>query len=382
MSVKPSQNSNYSKYTLFPIRYKNIFQLYKTAEACFWMAEDIDITSDLRDWHTKLSSNERDYIKYILAFFAASDGIVIENVAKRFFNEIENSEGINFYAFQLAMEAIHSELYSLLIDVYINDPKEKNQLFNAIDELPVIKDKADWARRWTYSEDTPLSQRIFAFAIVEGVFFSGAFCSIYWLKDRGVMPGLSLSNDFISRDEGLHMLHACEQYRIRKDKLPLKTINNMIKDAVEVEERFIREALKFKLKGMNAELMIQYVKFVADRLLTLIDCPKLYNAENPFDFMEKISLNIKENFFEQRNGQYQRSGILSNDAIKKIHEHYYKCEEEAKLGTDKPALELLTEFAKDNNIAEEDVKRWLSERKHNFEESDSRFRKLDLSDDY
>lgn len=377
MSNNEIARPNYEKYILFPIKHDNIYKLFKTQIEAFWTVDEIDIVSDLRDWHNKLTHNEKEYIKYILAFFAASDGIVIDNIAKRFYNEIPNSEGAIFYAFQMGMEAIHSQLYSLLIDVYINKAEDKEKLFNAVTELPVIKDKADWAIRWTEDENASLAQRIFAFAIVEGVFFSGAFCSIYWLKDRGVMPGLSLSNDFISRDEGLHMMHACMQYLLLPDKLPLETVYEMVEDAIEVEERFIREALKYKLGGMNADLMVQYIKYTADRLLTLIECEKLYGVENPFDFMNKISMNAKENFFEQRNGQYKKYGIMSNEDIKNLHKLNYKYEEEKELGG---GVELLLEFAKDNNINENIVNDWLEKKKEKG--SDTRFNKLELSDDF
>lgn len=308
-----------NKYTLFPIVYPTIYKLYEMAKASFWIPQEVDLTEDIKHWHTRLNNEEREYIKYILAFFAASDGIVIENLAYRFIAEITNSEGRNFYAMQAAIEAIHSESYSLMINTYVDDPDERNSLFNAIEESEPIKKKAEWAMQWT-SDSCPMAKRILAFAIVEGVFFSGAFCSIYWLKDKGIMPGLSLFNDFISRDEGLHTDHACEQYKLCKQKLETSDIHEMLKSAIFVEDIFIDHALQFKLRGMNSEFMKQYVRFVADRLLTQIDVPKLYNATNPFPFMERISLDNKSNFFEARNAQYKKANVMNNDQMVKYQQ--------------------------------------------------------------
>lgn len=301
------------QYTYFPLKYPQIHELFQKQLANFWTVEEVDTTEDKKHWN-QLTNNEKEFIKYTLAFFASADGIVIENLGKRFFEDIKNSEGKAFYAFQMGMEAIHSIMYSVLIDTYITNPDEKNKMFNAIEEIEPIKTKAQWALKWI-NDSSSFAKRCVAFAIVEGVFFSAAFCSIYWLKDRGVCPGLCLSNDFIAADEGLHVQHAAEQYKIiisedPSQRLSEKEVHDMVKSAVEVEDVFVNEALTFKLKGMNAELMREYVRYVADHLLGMLGYSKLYNIQNPFDFMDRISMNQLNNFFEGRSSVYQRSGIM------------------------------------------------------------------------
>ena len=277
----------------------------------FWTAEEIDLSADLVDWDTKLNDNERHFIKHVLAFFAASDGIVNENLAENFVSEVQYTEAKFFYGFQIMMENIHSETYSLLIDTYIKDAKEKDYLFNAIDTLDCVKKKAEWALRWI--DNGSFAERIVAFAAVEGIFFSGSFCSIFWLKKRGLMPGLSFSNELISRDEGMHCDFACLLYNNHiQQPLPVETVTKMIKDAVDIEKEFVSDALPVNLIGMNSDMMCQYIEFVADRLLASLGCPKIYNTENPFPWMELISLQGKTNFFEKRVGDYQKSGVMAD----------------------------------------------------------------------
>jgi ribonucleoside-diphosphate reductase beta chain len=284
--------------------------MYKKAEASFWTAEEIDLHADLVDWENKLNDNEKYFIKNILAFFAASDGIVNENLAENFVAEVQYTEAKFFYGFQIAIENIHSETYSLLIDTYIKDKEEKNNLFNAIETLDCVKKKADWALNWI--DNGNFAERLVAFAAVEGIFFSGSFCSIFWLKKRGLMPGLSFSNELISRDEGLHCDFACLLYNNHlNNKLSKERVEEIITNAVEIEKEFILEALPVKLIGMNSELMSQYIEFVADRLLLELGNEKVYNVENPFDFMEMISLQGKTNFFEKRVGDYQKAGVMN-----------------------------------------------------------------------
>ena len=284
---------------------------YKKQEACIWTAEEIDLHTDLNDWNNKLNADEKYFIKHILAFFAASDGIVNENLAENFVSEVQYPEAKFFYGFQLMMENIHSETYSLLIDTYVKDEAEKNQLFHAIEVFPAIKEKAQWALKWIESDS--FAERLIAFAAVEGIFFSGSFCSIYWLKKRGLMPGLSFSNELISRDEGLHCDFACLLYTSHvKNKLPKEQVTKIITDAVIIEKEFVSDAIPVRLIGMNAELMCQYIEFCADRLLLALGCDKYYNASNPFDFMEMISLQGKTNFFEKRVAEYQKSGVMNN----------------------------------------------------------------------
>ena len=307
---EPILKENKSRFVLFPIQHNDIWEYYKKAEASFWTAEEIDLSQDLKDWQN-LSDGERHFISHVLAFFAASDGIVNENLAENFVSEVQYTEAKFFYGFQIAIENIHSETYSLLIDTYIKDNKEKDRLFNAIETMPFVKKKADWALRWI--DEGSFAERLIAFAAVEGIFFSGSFCSIFWMKKRGLMPGLSFSNELISRDEGLHCDFACLLYNNHLvNKLDPDKITAMIKDAVEIEEEFVTEALPVGLIGMNAELMCQYIEFVADRLLMELNCNKLYNASNPFDFMELISLQGKTNFFEKRVGEYKKAGVSSN----------------------------------------------------------------------
>jgi ribonucleoside-diphosphate reductase beta chain len=311
--LEPILEENKNRFVLFPIQHDDIWSFYKKAEASFWTAEEIDLQTDLIDWETKLNDDERHFVKHVLAFFAASDGIVNENLAENFLAEVQYTEAKFFYGFQIAIENIHSETYSLLIDTYIKDPKDKDYLFNAIDTLDCVRRKADWALRWI--EEGSFAERLVAFAAVEGIFFSGSFCSIFWLKKRGLMPGLSFSNELISRDEGLHCDFACLLYNNHVvNKLPKGQIQEIILDAVEIEKEFILEALPVRLIGMNSELMSQYIEFVADRLLLELGCEKQFNVSNPFDFMEMISIQGKTNFFEKRVGEYQKAGVLNNDA--------------------------------------------------------------------
>jgi ribonucleoside-diphosphate reductase beta chain len=284
--------------------------MYKKAEASFWTAEEIDLSQDLKDWD-KLSDDERHFVKHVLAFFAASDGIVNENLAMRFCNEVQIPEARCFYGFQIAMENIHSETYSLLIDTYIKDQTEKTYLFNAMETVPAVSRKAEWALKWIDS-DRSFAERIVAFAAVEGIFFSGSFCSIFWLKKRGLMPGLTFSNELISRDEGLHCDFACLLFDLIKNKPDEDVVRQIITEAVAIEKEFVTEALPVGLIGMNADLMSQYIEFVADRLLISLGLQKHYKAQNPFDWMELISLQGKTNFFEKRVADYQKSGVMAN----------------------------------------------------------------------
>ncbi len=308
---EPILRENKDRFVLFPIQHNDIWEFYKKAEASFWTAEEIDLGQDLKDWEN-LNDGERHFISHVLAFFAASDGIVNENLAENFVAEVQYTEAKFFYGFQIAMENVHSETYSLLIDTYIKDTIEKERLLHAIDTMDLVKKKAEWALRWI--ENGSFQERLIAFAAVEGIFFSGSFCSIFWLKKRGLMPGLSFSNELISRDEGLHCDFACLLYNNHlKRKLPESTVIELIKDAVEIEKEFVTEALPVKLIGMNAELMCQYIEFVADRLLQELGCPRIYKASNPFDFMEMISLQGKTNFFEKRVAEYQKAGVMQSE---------------------------------------------------------------------
>lgn len=308
---EPILKENKDRFVLFPIVHNDIWSFYKKAEASFWTAEEIDLGADLWDWENKLNDDERHFIKHVLAFFAASDGIVNENLAENFVREVQYTEAKFFYGFQLTIENIHSETYSLLIDTYIKDPIEKDRLFHAIETLSFVQKKAEWALNWI-SKGT-FAERLVAFAAVEGIFFSGSFCSIFWLKKRGLMPGLSFSNELISRDEGLHCDFACLLYNNHLvNKLDKKTVERIITEAVEIEKEFVGDALPVKLIGMNADLMKQYIEFVADRLLVELGNPKVYNVTNPFDFMDMINLQGKTNFFEKRVGEYQKAGVLSN----------------------------------------------------------------------
>ncbi len=313
MSTKnePLLTENPNRFVLFPIEHNDIWSFYKQSEASFWTAEEIDLSADLTDWNEKLNDNERHFIKHVLAFFAASDGIVNENLAEHFVTSVQYTEAKFFYGFQIMMENIHSETYSLLIDTYIKDQKEKDHLFNAIETLDCVKKKAKWALRWI--EQGSFTELLIAFAAVEGIFFSGSFCSIFWLKKRGLMPGLSFSNELISRDEGMHCDFACLLYNDHiVNKLPKETVQKIIVDAVEIEKEFVTDSLPVDLIGMNSKLMCQYIEFVADRLLVSLGNEKIFNVENPFPWMDLISLQGKTNFFEKRVGDYQKSGVMAD----------------------------------------------------------------------
>jgi len=311
--IEPILQPNKNRFVIFPIKHHDIWEWYKKMEASFWTAEEIDLSQDLNDWNNKLSDEERYFVKHILAFFAASDGIVNENLAENFVNEVQYAEAKFFYGFQIMMENIHSETYSLLIDTYVKDEAEKDELFNALDVFPAIKKKADWALKWIESDS--FAERLIAFAAVEGIFFSGAFCSIYWLKKRGLMPGLTFSNELISRDEGVHCdfaVHLHNHHLV--NKVPKDRIREIIVDALKIEREFITESLPVSLIGMNATLMTQYLEFVADRLLVELGCDREYNTSNPFDFMDMISLQGKTNFFEKKVAEYQKSGVMNTDS--------------------------------------------------------------------
>jgi ribonucleoside-diphosphate reductase beta chain len=303
---------NKDRFVILPINYPRIWEMYKKHEASFWTAEEIDLSSDQKDWQS-LNDGERHFISHILAFFAASDGIVNENLAVNFMSEVQLPEARCFYGFQIMMENIHSETYALLIDSYIRDPKEKDRLFHAIDTVPAVKKKAEWALRWI--QNGSFAERLVAFAAVEGIFFSGSFCSLFWLKKRGLMPGLTFSNELISRDEGLHCEFACLLYSMLNKPLSKEAVFAIIADAVSIEKEFISEALPVRLIGMNADLMKQYIEFVADRWLAELGNPKMFHSSNPFDFMEMISLQGKTNFFEKRVGDYQKSGVLGSGSL-------------------------------------------------------------------
>ena len=311
-NVEPILQENKNRFVIFPIKHHDIWEFYKSMEASFWTAEEIDLSQDLNDWNNKLNEDERYFIKHILAFFAASDGIVNENLAENFVNEVQYAEAKFFYGFQIMMENIHSETYSLLIDTYVKDETEKDELFNALEVFPAIKKKADWALKWIESDS--FAERLIAFAAVEGIFFSGAFCSIYWLKKRGLMPGLTFSNELISRDEGVHCdfaVHLHNHHLV--NKVPKTRIREIIVDALNIEREFITESLPVSLIGMNAGLMTQYLEFVADRLLVELGCEREYNTTNPFDFMDMISLQGKTNFFEKKVAEYQKAGVMNTD---------------------------------------------------------------------
>ncbi|KAK6295045.1 ribonucleoside-diphosphate reductase subunit M2 [Coregonus clupeaformis] len=307
---EPLLKENPRRFVIFPIKYHDIWQMYKKAEASFWTAEEVDLSKDTQHWES-LKDEERYFISHVLAFFAASDGIVNENLVERFTQEVQVTEARCFYGFQIAMENIHSEMYSLLIDTYIKDPKERDYLFNAIETLPCVKRKADWALDWIGNRNAEFGERVVAFAAVEGIFFSGSFASIFWLKKRGLMPGLTFSNELISRDEGLHCDFACLMFKHLVNKPSKETVTKLIRNAVEIEQEFLTKALPVKLIGMNCDLMTQYIEFVADRLMLELGFDKIYRVENPFDFMENISLEGKTNFFEKRVGEYQRMGVMS-----------------------------------------------------------------------
>jgi ribonucleoside-diphosphate reductase beta chain len=319
--MEPLLAENPNRFVLFPIQNDEVWQYYKKSQASFWTAEEIDLSQDQKDWNS-LNDNEKHFIKHVLAFFAASDGIVNENLAVNFMQEVQMPEARCFYGFQIMMENIHSETYSLLIDTYIKDPKEKDYLFNALETVPAVQKKGEWALKWINSEN--FAERLIAFAAVEGIFFSGSFCSIFWLKKRGLMPGLTFSNELISRDEGLHCDFACLLYSYLQNKLDPARVQGIIRDAVTIEQEFVTDALPVSLIGMNAKSMSQYIEFVADRLLVALGCGKIYNATNPFDFMEMISVQGKTNFFEKRVAEYQKAGVMSerNDNVFSLDEDF------------------------------------------------------------
>lgn len=301
---------NKGRYVLFPIKHQKIWDMYKKAEASFWTVEEVDLGQDQNDWENKLNKDEKHFITHVLAFFAASDGIVMENLATRFMSEVQLPEARSFYGFQIAIENIHSEMYSVLIDTYIKEEKEREKLFNAIETVEAVKKKAQWSLKWIDLQDS-FATRLVAFACVEGIFFSGSFCSIYWLKKRGLLPGLTFSNELISRDEGLHCDFACLLYSmLEHTKLPQKKIHKLVSEAVDIEKEFICEALPVDLIGMNSKLMSQYIEFVADRLLLSLGYEKIYNSKNPFSFMDMISLEGKTNFFEKRVGEYTKANVV------------------------------------------------------------------------
>ena len=305
---EPLLTPNPSRFVIFPIANQQVWDMYKKAQASFWTAEELDLSKDRKDWEN-LNEKEQHFIKHVLAFFAASDGIVNENLAVHFMKEVQWPEARCFYGFQIAMENIHSEVYSLLIDTYIKDAADKLKLLNAIETVPCVKKKADWAIHWMESEEAEFASRLMAFAAVEGIFFSGAFCSIFWLKERGIMPGLTTSNEFISRDEGLHTEFACLLYNQLQHKLSKTKAHKMIREAVRCEKDFIIDALPASLIGMNSKMMSQYIEFVADRLLVQLGYPKIWETANPFPFMERISLEGKDNFFEKRVTNYSKAGV-------------------------------------------------------------------------
>jgi ribonucleoside-diphosphate reductase beta chain len=310
---EPILTNNPGRFVIFPIEHHDIWKRYKEQEACIWTAEEIDLSADLNDWRNKLNDDERYFIKNVLAFFAASDGIVNENLAENFVAEVQYAEAKFFYGFQIMMENIHSETYSLLIDTYIQDPAEKDRLFNAIETIPAVKKKAEWALNWI--SNASFQERLIAFAAVEGIFFSGSFCSIFWMKKRGLLPGLCFSNEMISRDEGMHCDFAVLLHNEHlANKVSEERIKEIITSALDIEKEFITESLPVRLIGMNQDLMKQYLEFVADRLLVDLGCSKVYNSTCPFDFMENIALQGKTNFFEKRTGDYQKSGIMNKNS--------------------------------------------------------------------
>jgi ribonucleoside-diphosphate reductase subunit M2 len=306
----PLLMENPRRFVMFPIQYPQVWEMYKKHEASFWTAEEVDLSQDNKDWDT-LAESEQHFIKHVLAFFAASDGVVNENLLEQFSTEVQIPEARAFYGFQIAMENIHSETYSLLIEQYIKDPVEKDNVFNAMQTMPAVQEKARWALQWM-NRDNSFAERLIAFAAVEGILFSGSFCAIYWLKKRGLMPGLTFSNELISRDEGLHAEFACLLYGMLQHQLPEDVVHAIIRGAVDAERQFICEALSCDLIGMNSELMTRYIEFVADRLLTALGHSKLFGSSNPFDWMELISLQGKTNFFEKRVGEYQKAGVMGS----------------------------------------------------------------------
>jgi len=317
MTAKPTDNilePNDDRFVLFPIQHNDIWDMYKRSVDSFWRAEEVDLSKDLIDWNN-LNPDEQKFISMVLAFFAASDGIVLENLAVRFMGDVQLSEARAFYGFQIAMENIHSEMYSLLIDTYIKENEQRDQLFNAINHFPCIAKKANWAKKWIADNRSSFAARLVAFAAIEGIFFSSSFASIYWIKKRGLMPGLTFSNELISRDEALHTEFAILLYSKLQKKLPKKRIHEIIQEATEIEKEFITEAIPCRMIGMNANLMTQYIEFVADRLCLQLGYEKIYNSQNPFDFMELISVETKVNFFERTNSEYALANKKVDDDI-------------------------------------------------------------------
>lgn len=317
METDPLLSEDTKRYVIFPIKRDDVWKMYKKSEANFWTTEELDLSKDLKDFN-RLNENERYFIENILAFFAASDGIVNENLVERFCKDVQLLEAKFFYGFQIAMENIHSETYSLLIDTYVKDITKKKKLFNAIETIPSVQKKADWALKWISDEKSTFGTRVIAFAAVEGIFFSGSFCSIFWLKKRGLMPGLCFANELISRDEGLHTEFAVLMYSMLKDKPSKETILEIVKEAVELEKEFITESLPCNLIGMNMDLMKQYIEYVSDRLLLMLGLEKVYNSSNPFPWMELISVQGKTNFFEKRVGEY--SNIAGSEKENNVFE--------------------------------------------------------------
>lgn len=313
--IEPILQENENRFVLFPIKHSKVWEYYKNAVASFWTTEEVDLTQDIKDWEEKLNDNERHFIKHVLAFFAASDGIVNENLVINFMQDVQFAEARCFYGFQIAIENIHSEMYSLLIDTYIKDDKEKDYLFNALQNLDCVSKKGNWALNWIENAPT-FAHRLIAFAAVEGIFFSGSFCSVFWLKKRGLMPGLTFSNELISRDEGLHCDFACMLYGMLQHKLDKKEVEAIITEAVAIEKEFITSALPVSLIGMNSDLMSEYIEFVADRLLMSLGNEQVYKTPNPFPWMEMISLQGKTNFFEKRVGDYKKAGV---SAVRESH---------------------------------------------------------------
>jgi len=318
---EPLLNPDDNRFVMFPIKYDDVWQMYKKQVDCFWRAEEIDLSKDLAHWDT-LSQEEKFFLSMILAFFAASDGIVLENLGLRFMNDVQISEARAFYGFQIAMENIHSQTYSLLIEAYIKNAEEKDKLFRALENFECIKKKGDWAQKWIKDNRSGFATRLIAFACVEGIFFSGAFCSIYWMKKRGLMPGLTFSNELISRDEALHCEFAVLLYSKLVNKVKKSRVHEIIKEAVEIENEFICEALPCRLIGMNSQLMTQYIQFCADRLCVQLGYDKIYNACNPFDFMELISLEGKVNFFERYNDSYALATKTKDDSTFDLTEDF------------------------------------------------------------
>jgi ribonucleoside-diphosphate reductase subunit M2 len=317
MEEEPLLKENPMRFVLFPIKYDDIWRMYKKAEASFWTVEEVDLSKDNGHWETRLTSDERHFVSRVLAFFAASDGIVNENLVERFSQEVQVPEARCFYGFQIMIENIHSEMYSLLIDTYIKDPTERAFLFQATDTVPCVRKKADWALKWI-SSCTAFGDRLVAFAAVEGIFFSGSFAAIFWLKKRGLMPGLTFSNELISRDEGLHTDFACLLFKHLRNQSSPDTVCQIVTEAVAIEQEFLTEALPVNLIGMNCSMMCQYIEFVADRLLVALGQDKHYRKDNPFDFMDMISLQGKTNFFEKRVGEYQKAGVMPTTPESKL----------------------------------------------------------------